>query len=94
MFEKIFKKQEKVQEKVQQQQERNDKDCRELTDEELDQIVGGAPLRAQVTAKVATLTMPGGAQWVQFQGMQAKVTEVPGATNDVAQAVVLETHVR
>ena len=46
MFEKIFKKQEKVQEnvqeKVQKQQERNDKDCRELTDEELEQITGGS----------------------------------------------------
>lgn len=40
MFEKIFKKQEKVQKKVQKQQELDDKDC-ELTDEELDQIVGG-----------------------------------------------------
>ena len=41
MIEKISKKQEKIQEKIQKQQELNDKDCRELTDEELDQIVGG-----------------------------------------------------
>ena len=45
MLEKISKKQEKVQdkvqEKVQKQQERNDKDCRELTDEEMEQVVGG-----------------------------------------------------
>ena len=46
MIENISKKQENVQEKVQKkiqkQQELNDKDCRELTDEELEQIVGGA----------------------------------------------------
>ena len=45
MFENISKKQEKVQEKVQEkiqkQQELNDDKNRELTDEELDQIVGG-----------------------------------------------------
>ena len=41
MSEKFSKKQEKIQEKIQKQQELNDKDCRELTDEELDQIVGG-----------------------------------------------------
>ena len=46
MLEKIFKKQEKVQEnvqkKIQKQQEMDDKDCRELTDEELEQITGGS----------------------------------------------------
>ena len=46
MFEKIFKKQEKVQEnvqeKIQKQQKLNDEDCRELTDEELDQLTGGS----------------------------------------------------
>ena len=41
MFEKFSEKQEKVQEKVQKQQELNDKDCRELTDEELEQVTGG-----------------------------------------------------
>ena len=51
MFEKFFKKQEKVQKKIQKQQELNDKDCRELTDEELEQITGGsgAPTGPKVT---------------------------------------------
>ena len=49
MIENISKKQEKIQEKVQKQQELNDKDCRELTDEELDQIVGGTFMPSAVT---------------------------------------------
>ena len=59
MFENISKKQEKVQEKIQKQQERNDKDCRELTDEELEQVVGG-------TKAVGTVQlMTGGTQDAQ-----------------------------
>ena len=41
MIESISKKQEKIQEKIQKQQKLNDDKNRELTDEELDQIVGG-----------------------------------------------------
>ena len=62
MSEKFSEKQEKVQEKIQKQQELNDKDCRELTDEELDQIVGGKSIappdpeihRAKALANVTT----------------------------------------
>ena len=46
MFENTSKKQEKVQEKIQKQQELNDKDSRELTDEEMEQVVGGMPAAA------------------------------------------------
>ena len=56
MFEKIFKKQEKVQEKIQKQQELNDKDCRELTDEELDQLTGGTTV---AVLKVQAQETPG-----------------------------------
>ena len=63
MLEKIFKKQEKVQdkvqEKIQKQQELNDKDCRELTDEELEQVVGG--VTAAQLAQVAQRTVAQGA---------------------------------
>ena len=69
MFENISKKQEKVQEKVQKQQELNDKDCRELTDEELDQIVGGmtgdpemhrgSVLASTTAADASVVTAPG-----------------------------------
>ena len=56
MIEKISKKQEKIQEKIQKQQELNEKDCRELTDEELDQIVGGMPKRRdEMYSDVATV---------------------------------------
>ena len=58
MIEDISKKQEKIQEKVQKQQDLNDKNCRELTDEELDQIVGGAP-HAVVTVMQAAKTLHG-----------------------------------
>ena len=70
MFENISKKQEKVQEKVQKQQERNDKDCRELTDEELEQVVGGAP-RAQMAGHIA--------QFVPGAVVTQLVTVVKGA---------------
>ena len=63
MFENISKKQEKVQEKVQKQQELNDKDCRELTDEELDQIVGGMKA-AQLMTGDYVLTVTSGAKAV------------------------------
>ena len=57
MLEKIFKKQEKVQdkvqEKIQKQQKLNDKDCRELTDEELEQVVGGVPAAMMVSPPLA-----------------------------------------
>ena len=56
MIENIFKKQEKIQEKIQKQQDLNDDKNRELTDEELDQIVGGAPGAAEVSpVQLATL---------------------------------------
>ena len=51
MLEKIFKKQENVQEKIQQQQELDDKDCRELTDEELDRITGGSGVGPNINPK-------------------------------------------
>ena len=56
MFEKFSKKQEKAQEKIQKQQELNDKDCRELTDEELEQIVGGMLHAVVVTTDDAKVT--------------------------------------
>ena len=56
MIENISKKQEKIQEKIQKQQEMNDKDCRELTDEELEQLTGGMPGAAEVsTVQLGTL---------------------------------------
>ena len=58
MFEKFSKKQEKVQEKIQKQQERNDKDCRELTDEELEQIVGGMLTLQLATVQLAAVPEP------------------------------------
>ena len=63
MIENFSKKQEKIQEKVQKQQELNDKDCRELTDEELDQIVGGKdiaspdPVPGALETQVAAIVM-------------------------------------
>lgn len=41
MVEKVLKKEEKVQEKLQEQQELNNEKDRELTDKEMDQVVGG-----------------------------------------------------
>ena len=64
MLEKIFKKQENVQDKVQKQQELNDKDCRELTDEELEQVVGGTPGAAEVST--VQLMTPGAHQGVKL----------------------------
>ena len=56
MIENISKKQKKIQEKIQKQQNLNDKDCRELTDEELEQIVGGLRPQDQKNPVVTKVT--------------------------------------
>ena len=72
MFEKFSKKQEKVQEKVQKQQELNDKDCRELTDEELEQVVGGMPGAQFVATTQAMQKAKPGAQMFVQKALSAK----------------------
>lgn len=53
MFEKIFKKQEEMQEKLETKQEPNNKKDGELTDEEMDMIVGGGLLPEQAAEQWA-----------------------------------------
>ena len=89
MIENISKKQEKVQEKIQEkiqkQQKLNDKDCRELTDEELDQIVGG------VTRTQLVMTTHGVLVRMAQMAMQGAVTAKVVATDEaVAQGMAMQ----
>ncbi len=77
MIKNISKKQEKIQKKIQKQQDLNDKDCRELTDEELDQIVGG--MKAVHGAQMSYV-----AQYVVAEAVPGVVTAKVVATDEAA----------